>query len=248
MSGRMKQYEAVAEVMKRNGGFATLGFLYEHVPKLPGVEWGTKTPFASIRRIVQVKKLFFKVRPGLWALSEYRNRLPNEIIPSNKASAAQKSEFNHSFYQGLIIEIGNLKKMQTFVPAQDRNRKYLNKNLGDIATLKDIYMFSHPYIVRRTRTVDVVWFNERKMPDSVFEVEHSTDIHNSLLKFVDLQDFRSRLFIVADQVRFREFQSKLSLSAFSPITERTRFLSYDDVSMWHTKTYELATVEGRINA
>lgn len=36
------------------------------------------------------------------------------------------------------------------------------------------------------------------MPHSFFEIEHSTDIQNSLLKFNDLQDFYVRMVIVAD--------------------------------------------------
>ena len=40
-----------------------------------------------------------------------------------------------------------------------------------------------------------------EMPHSLFEIEHSTDIQNSLLKFNDLQDFYSRMVIVADTVK-----------------------------------------------
>ena len=50
---RMKQHEAVIKVMEQSGGFATLGYLNQEVLKVSGVEWKTKTPFASIRRIVQ---------------------------------------------------------------------------------------------------------------------------------------------------------------------------------------------------
>ena len=52
--------------------------------------------------------------------------------------------------------------------------------------------FSYSEIVNRAKTIDVIWFNERKLLSSVFEVEHSTDIQNSLLKFNDLQDFHSQ--------------------------------------------------------
>jgi hypothetical protein len=70
----MKQYEAVIKVMEENGGFATLGYLYHEVLKVPGVEWKTKTPFASIRRIVQDGRFFFKIKPGLWALLSHKNK------------------------------------------------------------------------------------------------------------------------------------------------------------------------------
>ncbi len=54
----MKQHEAVIQVMKKNGGYATLGYLYKNALKVPGVIWKTKTPFASIRRIVQDERFF----------------------------------------------------------------------------------------------------------------------------------------------------------------------------------------------
>ena len=71
----MKQYEAVIEVMKSSGGYATLGNLYQKVFNIENVNWGTKTPFASIRRIVQDERFFFKIKPGLWALKEEKEKV-----------------------------------------------------------------------------------------------------------------------------------------------------------------------------
>jgi len=63
--------------------------------------------------------------------------------------------------------------------------------------------------------VDVIGFNrERHMPAAFYEVEHSTDIKNSLSKFYELQDFNARFCIVADKSRRNEFDDKLSASIF----------------------------------
>lgn len=237
----MKQYEAVIEVMRANGGFATLGHLYSEVLKVPNVEWKTKTPFASIRRIVQDSRFFFKIRPGLWALNEFKHKLPSSIAPTSKGLI--KSEYTHSYYQGLLVEIGNLKKFTTFVPNQDRNKLFLTKPLSDLVSIDKIYPFSYDYIVKLAQTIDVVWFNERKMPDSFFEVEHSTDIQRSLLKFVELQDFNVQFKIVADSHRKTEYQSKLSYNAFKPIQGRVQFLDYETLSELHSKTTALSLIE-----
>jgi hypothetical protein len=101
-------------------------------------------------------------------------------------------------------------------------------------------------LVRRAQTIDVTWFNPRKMPDTFFEVEHSTDIYNSLLKFVDLQDFNVNFWIVADQARKRDYDSRIASAAFQPIVARVRFVNYDTISEWHSKEYELATLESRL--
>jgi hypothetical protein len=241
----MKQHQAVIEVMRARGGYATLGQLYQEVLKVPGVEWSTKTPFASIRRIVQDPRFFFKIRPGLWALNEFKDKIPFQP-ESNTAKAEQASEFTHGYYQGLLVEIGNLRHFGTFVPNQDKNHKFVDKPLGTLITVDPFYQFTYDHLIQRARTIDVTWFNTRKMPNSFFEVEHSTDIHNSLLKFDELQDFNANFRIVADKSRQREFQSKLAFDAFRDVAPRVKFISYETVSELHGRTYELSLIESKL--
>jgi hypothetical protein len=243
----MKQYQAVIKVMEDNGGYATLGYLNQHVLKIEECEWKTKTPFASIRRIVQDDRFFFKIRPGLWALKSYKNKLPLEIFPTNDLSTKEKEEYSHSYYQGLIVEIGNLKNFRTFVPNQDKNKSYLGRRLGEIATINEFYKFTYENITKQAATVDVSWFNVRKMPSKLFEIEHSTDIQRSLSKFVELQDFNVKFYIVADEHRRREFESKLALNAYTSIQKTTKFMDYIQLAEWHTKTHEISRIEDVLN-
>lgn len=235
----MKQYEAVIVVMEENGGYATLGHLYQTVLDVPGVTWNTKTPFASIRRIVQDDRFFFKIKPGLWALKSHRDVVLQKFELDEQSSEQAKEEFDHSYYQGLLVEIGNLKGFQTFIPHQDKNKLYLSKPLGEYSSLKSFYQFTYEHVMRRAITVDVTWFNNRNFPDSFFEVEHTTDIQNSLLKFLELQDFYSRFFIVGPIQRNEEFAHKLGYVAFETIKQRVRFVDYDYVAQLHTKSFEL---------
>lgn len=240
----MKQHEAVVQAMRQNGGYATLGHLYQTVLKIPSCHWGTKTPFASIRRIVQQHPdLFFKVRPGLWALTSERQRILQQFAVTEDASPSKVEEFNHTYYQGLIVEIGNLRHYQTFVPNQDKNKPFLSHKLADVSTLQHFYEFTYDHLLKRARTVDVTWFNERKLPNGFFEVEHSTDIQNSLLKFLEFQDFRIRFCIVADAARRAEFEAKLAYSAFAPIRSEVKFLDYETLSELHSKISASAALE-----
>ena len=84
--------------------------------------------------------------------------------------------------------------------------------------------------MRKAKTVDVIWFNERQMPSDFYEVEHTTDIKNSLSKFYELQDFHAGFYIVADICRKKEFEDKLHVSMFSAIEERVKFIDYEKVS------------------
>ena len=71
----MKQYEAVIETIERLGGVATLGELNREVFNIKDCKWNTKTPFASIRRIVQTTNGIYKIRPGLYGLEKYRKQI-----------------------------------------------------------------------------------------------------------------------------------------------------------------------------
>lgn len=232
----MKQYEAVIETLHKLGGLATLGDLNHEVFKIQDCTWNTKTPFASIRRIVQTTSGIYKIKPGLYALESHRKELEANgyIVENDKNRDSQiMNEFNHSYYQGILLKVGKMKGYETFVPEQDKNKHFLRNGitLKDIRTLQIIPQFSYMNLVKRSSTIDVIWFNERRMPTSFFEIEHSTDIQNSLLKFNDLQDFYVRMVIVADKLRKNEFETKMNYSAFSELNKNHRvyFLTYDSL-------------------
>ncbi len=222
----MKQHEAVVKSLEARGGIATLGELYHDVMRIKDCEWNTKTPFASIRRIVQERPEIFKVRPGLWALESHRGQ-PGIPAATATPSPVETPIYNHTYYQGLVCELGNLQGYQTFVPQQDKNQIFVNRPLYRVRSLDSILPFSYERFVKRCATIDTIWFNERNMPSHLFEVEYSTDFQNSLIKFVELQDFHVKMLIVSDQVRKAEFKDKINAIAFDPIRDRVVFWDYD---------------------
>ncbi len=235
----MTQAQAVIETIEALGGIATLNQINQNIFKIKDCVWRTKTPFASIRRIVQLTDGIYKIKPGLYALETHRKRLEMEGIivqtEKNKDSDEVKT-FNHAYYQGLLLEIGKMRHLSTFVPDQDKNKKFLQTPLGDLRTLDAIPQYTYPSIVKRSSTIDVIWFNDHQLPHSFFEIEHSTDIQNSLLKFNDLQDFYVRMIIVADEKRHQEYLNKLSYVSFDELrkNKRVAFLSYESLD----KQYE----------
>ncbi len=237
----MKQHEAVLLALKQAGGYATLGQLYQTAPNIPGSEWKTKTPFASIRRIVQTHDEFFKIRPGLWALTSEKNRVL-KLFADEQVPAKQR-DYSHYFYQGLVVEIGNLRGYQTFIPSQDKNKPFGGRRLGDVASAPTLSQFTYPDVLRKALTIDVTWINDRRYPDSFFEIEHSSDIYNSLLKFTEFRDFRVNFCIVADKRRKAEFDDKLSLGAFNPIRPYIKFWDYDALSTLHSKITAAALLQ-----
>lgn len=239
----MRQYEAVIEAMEQLGGYATLGELYQKALAMPDVrKWGTKTPCATIRRIVQERPELFKIRPGLWALESHRKQLPAPLLAKKETKAKSKEVqlFDHTYYQGLLVQLGNLQKFMTYVPAQDKNRLFLGRDkLTDFVTTTQMPAFTYPEITGRVKSIDVIWFNNRKLPKAVFEVEHSTDIKNSLIKFAELEDFRIEMKIVAYEHRKREFEQVMASRVFALIKNHVNFISYKELSQVHTRQHEM---------
>lgn len=237
----MKHYtqeQQVIETMRQAGGFATLRRLNELVDFS---NWKTKTPEATIRRIVQDSKSIFRIQPGLWALEESKEEVLKKF---NLKPGNQKSEelFSHGYYQGLLIEIGKYRKQKTYIPAQDKNRKFIGQPLLNIVDTIELPDFTYEELKRKARTVDVVWFNERKMPSAFYEVEHTTDIKNSLSKFYELQDFHAGFYIVADSCRKEEFEDKIHVSMFDSIQSRVSFLDYQRVAIMYESLSRIKSI------
>ena len=195
----MTQEQQVIDVLRAQGGFATLRRLNEVIDFST---WKTKTPEASVRRIVQNSDAIFRIQPGLWALEESREEVLGKFKIKN-GSPKSVEMFNHAYYQGLLVEIGRCRNSLTYVPPQDQHRLFLDKN-------------------------------ERNMPTHFYEIEHTTDIKNSLSKFYELQDFFSSFHIVANSYRENEFNDKINASIFSPIKSRVVFITYDKVASLHS--------------
>ncbi len=249
MSESITQHEAVRRTLEKAGGLATLGYLNHAALREAGSDWsGTRTPFASIRRIVQVyPTLFWRVRPGLWALKSCEAQLRAQFqLPLEQAATAPAriatEEFDHGYYQGLLLQLGQFQHFATTVPAQDRNRQFLHTPLRDLATLTAPPVFTFERLMRHAKTIDVAWYNEREFPHAFFEVEHSTDIQNSLLKFLEFQDLRTRFVIVADDARRREYDDKMARAAFAPLRACVEFLSYEALAKKHANAAQNAAL------
>ena len=225
----MTQEQQVIETMRELGGYATFRRLNSTVDFST---WKTKTPEASVRRIVQNSRHIFRIQPGLWALEECREDVL-KLFELKIGNAQSEELFTHGYYQGLLVEIGKFRHQTTYVPAQDKNRLYIGQKLCELTDTTEIPAFTYNDLLKRARTVDVIWFNERMMPSAFYEVEHTTDIKNSLSKFYELQDFQAGFFIVANISRKKEFEDKLHVSIFSAIENRVKFLDYNKVATLH---------------
>lgn len=240
----MTQNEQVVQVIASQGGMATLEDIYRLLLAADAAHWRTKTPQASIRRIVRTTPAIYTIRRGLYGLRSFEqaneaNGFVQETAENVDSPAVQA--FTHSYYQGLLLRIGVLRGYQTYLPKLDRNRAFDNKTiLWTLATTGDLPPFSYTEFVARARTVDAVWLAPilgLELLQSLFELEHTTDMQNALVKFEDLSGFNTRMVIVAPQRRRHEYEAKLHREAFKRIHQRVAFLSYEDLGRQYE--YEL---------
>ncbi|WP_103586348.1 hypothetical protein [Campylobacter concisus] len=88
----MNQKECVVEALANLGGMTTLVDLYH---KTDVSIWGSKTTFASIRRIVQTNKEFCKIRARLWGLCEFKDK---NLAKTGDSKSEQNEKFTHSYF------------------------------------------------------------------------------------------------------------------------------------------------------
>ena len=230
---RTTQWMQVVSALKRLGGIATLSQLNRALlsPGGDATNWKTKTPEATIRRIVRnTPDYIHPLKPGLYCLQELAPKYEGEYsLPEDGHIPPKVEERNHWYYQGLLVELGKARNYKTYVPAQDKNRTFGNQKLGDVCDTTRLPSFGYQNFMRRARTIDVIWFNRRGMPAKMFEVEMSTDMLNSLSKFNELRDFYTRLKIVAPATRQNHFVDRIGMDTFHEIRGRVKFMGIDEL-------------------
>jgi len=227
----MTYSEAIEKVLLDNGYFAPLKKIYKEIVKYRPLTG--KTPFNTIQEKVQRDPRFTRIGLGTYALTEYLDKLPK--IPTPK-TASQKEENEHTAIQGMLIEIGNAEGYDTY--SWEKRAIFENKTLSNLMTLEVCPSFTYEAIIKRIERIDVLWFNKRGFPKYTFEVEHTPQFKNSLLKFTELSDFSTLFYIVAYSKNEDKYRYELSRPVFREIKDRCVFKSYDQVERMYLKSIE----------
>jgi hypothetical protein len=231
--------QAVEQAIIELGYIATLKQIYEVAPKYKKSKG--LTSHKTINLMVQIHDNFVKLRPGLYGLKNHLDKLPNEYNPCVKKTQDEENVITHSYVQGMLIEIGNLKGFKTFSP--DKSGLFINKKIGEMTTQADIPKFTFDNIVQSTKYIDVIWFNERQFPNTVFEIENSTNFRNSLVKLVELQDFVTSMILIAPKEanKINKFNKEIEKAAFASIKNRVKFFDYEYIERLYN--HELAALQ-----
>ena len=141
----------------------------------------------------------------------------------------------HEDAEGVLLELGILLGFDTFVCKRDSAKLFMNKALGDIATLKEIPPFTYQRLLDTVREIDVIWFREG-YPQYCFEVEHSTDVRSGLLREFQIRKAtNAKFFIIAPKETYSRFKGETNKDPFYQIRDRYVFKSYKElVSLYNS--------------
>jgi len=135
----------------------------------------------------------------------------------------------HTKAEGALLELGNLLGYDTYVTADDRNKKYRDIPLAEIAKLQELPSSIAQSILNTVRHIDVIWFKE-ELPEYCIEVEHSTDITRGLLRLYQLRGLKTSFMVVAPAEAQDKFEGEAEKAPFHSIRDIFRFKSYDELT------------------
>jgi len=223
--------EAIEKVLLANNYVAPLRKIYKEIIKYRPLTG--QTPFKTIQERVQRDPRFSRIGLGIYALTEYLDKLPTSPKPQSKE---QEEEQTHYSIQGMLLEIGNMEGFDTYSP--NKNAIFDNKPLLQIMTLSEFPNFTYSNIAQSVRFIDVLWFNDRGFPKFTFEVEITPQFRNSLLKFSELSDFDAKFYVIAEAGNQGKYHREISRSVFREIRERCLFKTCDQVRDMYLKSIE----------
>lgn len=228
---RLTYSEAIEKVLLENNYAAPLRKIYKEIIKYRPLTG--QTPFRTIQERVQRDPRFTRIGLGIYALTEYLDKLPTSPKPQSRE---QEKEQTHHSIQGMLLEIGSMEGFDTYSP--NKNAIFDNKPLLQIMTLSEFPNFTYSNIIQSVRFVDVLWFNDRGFPKFAFEVEITPQFRNSLLKFSELSDFYVTFYLIAEAENHDKYHREISRSVFREIKERCLFKTCDQVRDMYLKSIE----------
>jgi hypothetical protein len=133
----------------------------------------------------------------------------------------------------MVAQVGRLLGYDVYVADPARKSKMFDVDLGDLADLQQVPRFTLDRYLNTISYVDCIWFHE-EFPAYCFEVEHSTNVTQGLLRLYQIRRFTdARFFIVAPAEVENRFQSEVRKDPFHQIKRRYTFKSYDDLSAFY---------------
>lgn len=184
---------------------------------------------------------------GITAMPKKRGRPRKAGVKpedTKKVAATKQEESEHVKAQSMLIQLGKVTGCSVWIAANDRNRQYRGKSLGDgcLKAMPNLGLTSEA--TKRITYIDVIWVRQNT-PVYAFEIETTTLIYSGLLRMSDLLAsapvLNIKLFIVAPRDRQDKVMDELARPTFEKIglNEYCRFVAIEDLNSLLTRVEDL---------
>ena len=225
----MTKVQALINLMQDNGGLASWQYIYDNIEKYYQGITSSKEWQAGLRgvlyREIRNGVNFKKVGLGLFGLADYNVQREEEEIKKDTVRM-------HSYMEGVMIEMGNYDKYDTYSPDISA---YFQKNvkIGDITSMQTIPNFTYSEITDIAKRIDVIYFNHTKgyqFPMVAVEVVDSIGtLDGSLSRLYQLKHFKVKFVVITPQHHFNKIERALQREPYSLERERFIIQDYDTV-------------------
>jgi hypothetical protein len=155
------------------------------------------------------------------------------VVPEAEEEGPSAELDDHWDAIAMLAQVGRFLRYDVYVADPSRESKMFGVKLGELADLQEVPRFTLDRYLDTISFVDVIWFQE-EFPAYCFEVEHSTNVTQGLLRLYQIRRFTdARFFIVAPAKVENRFKSEVRKDPFHQIKGRYTFKSYDDLSAFY---------------
>lgn len=239
----MTKIEAILQVLKDNGGTASLDIIYNNITKYYPTARDSREWEAGIRgvlyRELYKKRYLKKIGSGIYALVDYKQ----EPMPSRKDKVRM-----HTFIEGICLELGNFEEYITYTA--DPSALYRdNLYLRNVATLSALPCFSYEAIIKEVQRIDVIWLNKKglRFPRKVFEIVDSVSTLNGAFnRSLQLSNFQTDFVIVAPEKHREKYNQTLELEIYQPQKDRFSFINYEQILELYSVAARKNEIESQI--
>jgi hypothetical protein len=225
-----------------DGGLRVLGMLPKRKPLLGDTyveivkilkQLQTTCGFEELSVTDEFVELIFheKIGRGVFKVPEKQVEKAAEVEDTSVQTDAE--EASHLRIQYLLVKIGQMRKHDVWVAANDRGKSY-NEEAFSAITLDNLPQFAGLVTMHTARAIDVIWFKKRTaQPVCFFEIEHTTSMYSGLLRLNDVKtDYPiPSAFIIAPKERRSMFDNQIVRRTFaqSELGEVCQFMDYEQV-------------------
>lgn len=155
------------------------------------------------------------------------------------------SKLSHWDVMGILLDLGNLLAYDTYAADPSKKSEFLNKSLRDLATLKEIPGFTFKDTLEIVRNIDVIWFKNGEYPEYCFEVEHTTNVRDGLLRLYQISPLKGvGFFVIARSNTFDRFEREVNRKPFREIKNRYTFHSYKELAVFYEEAKKYYGLKG----